>query len=286
MAQKEEDQTGISFKDSAWLKAFPLNSQTVLDYFSLSSFYDRTCNNEQCKMQGRDLSFLTRMVGPEYALFYAAEAEGLFVIRKQIRESPETVTPIHTYYIVQGTIYQAPSLHAVISSRMISCMYYLHQSFQELHSYIEFDPSERPATMYNYNFSKQKKRSTAETAAKGEKTKDKRRRKEEEGSEEDEGEEEEGAGDDEEGEDEGESDEEDETDGEEENEEAKRIEASGQEQSLHARTAEELYEEQQKIKRSERILKSVFAKFPIPPIAQQPVPGVKPPGEANINGQP
>lgn len=37
----EKDQTDISFKDPKWLEIFPLNKDTVLDYFSRSSFYDR-----------------------------------------------------------------------------------------------------------------------------------------------------------------------------------------------------------------------------------------------------
>jgi len=45
---------------------------------------------------------LAQLTGIEYALFYSDEQEGLFVIRKQLRESPETVIPQATYYIIQG----------------------------------------------------------------------------------------------------------------------------------------------------------------------------------------
>ena len=47
--------TGISWEDKSWLHHYPLNAHTVLDYFSNSPFYDRTCNNEHVKMQ-RNLS--------------------------------------------------------------------------------------------------------------------------------------------------------------------------------------------------------------------------------------
>jgi hypothetical protein len=41
IAALEEDQTGICFRDNRWLEVFPLNKDTVMDYFSFSSFYDR-----------------------------------------------------------------------------------------------------------------------------------------------------------------------------------------------------------------------------------------------------
>ena len=41
IAALEEDQTGICFRDNRWIETWPLNKDTVLDYFALSSFYDR-----------------------------------------------------------------------------------------------------------------------------------------------------------------------------------------------------------------------------------------------------
>lgn len=45
------EMTSISFRDQLWLSAYPLDRNLVFDYFALSPFYDRTCNNEQLRME-------------------------------------------------------------------------------------------------------------------------------------------------------------------------------------------------------------------------------------------
>lgn len=49
------------------------------------------------------------MTGTEYSLNEVLEPN-LFVIRKQKRDGPEKVTPMLTYYVLDGSIYQAPQL--------------------------------------------------------------------------------------------------------------------------------------------------------------------------------
>lgn len=64
------------------------------------------------------------MTGIEYILHEAQEPH-LFVIRKQRREGPEKTTVMSAYYVLDGSIYQAPQLYSVIGSRAVS---YCHQS--------------------------------------------------------------------------------------------------------------------------------------------------------------
>lgn len=43
----------------------------------------------------------------------------LFIIRKQRRSSANQVKPMAFYYVLDGTIYQAPNLYAILSSRLV-----------------------------------------------------------------------------------------------------------------------------------------------------------------------
>lgn len=48
----QQDLAHICFRDGAWIQARGgLGAHNVMEYFSLSQFYDRTCNNEVAKMQ-------------------------------------------------------------------------------------------------------------------------------------------------------------------------------------------------------------------------------------------
>lgn len=58
------------------------------------------------------------MTGIEYTLSEVMEPH-LFVFRKQKRDSPEKVTPMLTYYVLDGSIYQAPQLCNVFASRVV-----------------------------------------------------------------------------------------------------------------------------------------------------------------------
>lgn len=60
-----------------------------------------------------------KMTGMEYMLSEVMEPH-LFVIRKQKRDSAEKVTPMLTYYVLDGSIYQAPQLCNVFSARIVS----------------------------------------------------------------------------------------------------------------------------------------------------------------------
>ncbi|CAD6337223.1 unnamed protein product [Miscanthus lutarioriparius] len=125
------DMTGICFRDQLWLDTYPLDRNLVFDYFALSPFYDITCNNESLRsrqIHPLDMSHLTKMTGMEYLLSEVMEPH-LFVIRKQKRESPEKSSPMLAYYILDGSIYQAPQLCNVFASRISRAMHHISKAF-------------------------------------------------------------------------------------------------------------------------------------------------------------
>lgn len=116
------DDYNASFRDTVWLQSFPLTAQTVLHYFALSPFYDRSCNNERLKMQRLGLEQLKNMRGVEYELLPNLAQQlpqQLFLIRKQRRSSRNQVEPLAVYYVLDGTVYQAPNIHAMLTSRLV-----------------------------------------------------------------------------------------------------------------------------------------------------------------------
>ncbi|XP_065868615.1 mediator of RNA polymerase II transcription subunit 6 isoform X2 [Euphorbia lathyris] len=133
------DMTGICFRDQLWLNSYPLDRNLIFDYFALSPFYDWTCNNEQLRLRSihpLDLSHLSKMTGTEYMLNEVVEPN-LFVIRKQKRDSPEKVNPMLTYYILDGSIYQAPQLCNVFAARVGRALYHISKAFSTAASKLE-----------------------------------------------------------------------------------------------------------------------------------------------------
>ncbi|KAK0594987.1 hypothetical protein LWI29_002383 [Acer saccharum] len=107
-------------RNRLWLNSYPLDRNMVFDYFALSPFYDWICNNEQLRMGSihpLDISQLSKMSGIEYMLSEVMES-CLLVIRKQKRDSPKKVTPMLSYYLLDGSIYQAPLLCNIFAARI------------------------------------------------------------------------------------------------------------------------------------------------------------------------
>ncbi len=48
-----------------------------------------------------------------------AQAPHLYVVRKQWRETAQLAHPLTYYYILDGSIYQAPTVQAILASRLV-----------------------------------------------------------------------------------------------------------------------------------------------------------------------
>lgn len=114
------------------------------------------------------------MKGVEYCLLHVQEPI-LYVIRKQHRHSPTHVTPISDYYIIAGTVYQAPDLGSVINSRILTTVNHLQSAFEEARHFAKYHPSQ----LYWWDFGK---KAGPEGVAKGTKKKAKKVEKKEESS--------------------------------------------------------------------------------------------------------
>lgn len=136
--EDKDDLTTVMWNDKMWLSRFPLNEQTVMTYFALSQFYDPSCNNEQIRMQNLDPVLLQTMAGIEYKLT-GSPAPGLFIVTKSRRTlTPPKLEPLATYYIHDGNVYQAPSIHAILSSRMLQSLHHLRGAFETMQNSVAF----------------------------------------------------------------------------------------------------------------------------------------------------
>ena len=135
--------TSLSWLDKSWW-AGALRRETALDYFSHSPFYDRTCLNEQLKMN-KGLSpaevaeKLSRLPGVVYQLDEQRteeippegdeQAHTLYVIHMFRRSPSRKETTLRYYYCLDGIIYEAPTLGAVLRARLLRLGWHLKQAF-------------------------------------------------------------------------------------------------------------------------------------------------------------
>ncbi|PLW32345.1 hypothetical protein PCASD_16440 [Puccinia coronata f. sp. avenae] len=139
----ESDLCHVQWRSMAWiLEHGPLTETNVMDYFSLSPFYDRKSTNQVLRMQSMfsgqpkmdplaEQEALKRLIGVQYAVVLARPEPdregGLFIIEKRIRKADDQYYPIASYYVLKTSIYQAPSLYATLSSRVLTSLSSLKQ---------------------------------------------------------------------------------------------------------------------------------------------------------------
>lgn len=131
----------ISFVNKGFFELQPLNKDNVLEYFSTSPFYDKSCNNEVLKMQtqfrllDKDLNVST-MVG----LFYEVmDTDEPFVIKKAYNNG-DSIDALRFYYIIHGYIYCAPTNYSIYRYRVSNAMWILNSFINKMIEKKKFNP--------------------------------------------------------------------------------------------------------------------------------------------------
>jgi mediator of RNA polymerase II transcription subunit 6 len=133
------DIRNISFMDTQWLQHVRvLTRDNVLDYFALSPFYDSKSNNQAIRAQGVSMDHLKDKVGLEFVVEPNEDEPKLFIIKKQHRLSRLDTKVLEVYYVLDGTIYQSPTLLTVLNARYAEICHYLEQAFEIVLDDVEY----------------------------------------------------------------------------------------------------------------------------------------------------
>jgi len=139
-----EEREDINFVDQRFLSSRTLDDTNVLEYFSSSPFYDKSCNNEILKMQtqfrGLDLkSKLSTMIGIFYELLNSNSDKTLFIIKKAYNHG-NSIDTLGIYYIIHGYIYSAPTNYSIYGCRMSDSMWILNSFINKVFEKRKFNP--------------------------------------------------------------------------------------------------------------------------------------------------
>jgi len=131
----EKEKLTVSFRSDEWLGVHLQGGQmvheAVLDYFAQSVWYEPNCVNELAKAQNMAVSQINAPGRCEFVVGEHAQPPHLFIVRKQARVGAQ-VKLLACYYVLDGTIFPAPSLHDVISARTMRCVHTLRAAFDTL----------------------------------------------------------------------------------------------------------------------------------------------------------
>lgn len=127
MGTPMSDQTYIN---QQWLETNPLTAETVLTYFALSPFYDRSSLNEILKMQTQFTNFLdfskklTELNGVKYLI---DQRNDIFFIYK-IHKQKDNEDLLDFYYVLFGTIYKGATTNGIFRTRVFNLLFFINES--------------------------------------------------------------------------------------------------------------------------------------------------------------
>ncbi|RCN31725.1 MED6 mediator sub complex component [Ancylostoma caninum] len=77
------------------------------------------------------------MTGIQYVLWSAQPP--LYVICKHRRNNMQNVTPLAYYYVINGTVYQAPDVYTFVQSRLLGAVEPLKNAFDQVIQYSRYN---------------------------------------------------------------------------------------------------------------------------------------------------
>lgn len=133
----------------------------IMDYFSLSPFYDKRSNNQLIKMQ--NIANLTQPVnlqdqlvhftGIEFVLAHSQPPD-LFIINKQYRHSRTDTRILSVYYCLNNNIYAAPDGYNTLCMKFHSAIFALQSSMKSLRDAL---PAYNPRIGYDWQIEDKEK---------------------------------------------------------------------------------------------------------------------------------
>ncbi|OHT09406.1 hypothetical protein TRFO_21621 [Tritrichomonas foetus] len=154
-----EPNTSLFFRDENFIKQYRLTIGNVLKYFQLCPFYDPSSVNAKLEMQQRSIDQLEKIDGISFRLTFAEQRNGLSLEGDDLKKPENQVIVIDTglaiidkvyrekedektlakYYVIDGSIYQAPDIYSVFNSRIRSAMFHVRESIREVKNMFEWN---------------------------------------------------------------------------------------------------------------------------------------------------
>ena len=152
-----------AFRDDQFLRTYGLTLGWLVDgYFKNSPFYDNTCLNNELIMKNKDMSLLTQLDGVSYRLSLVQFRDGttltgdeLSLPENQTKDITSALAVINKvrhisgdetegrvlakYYVVDSTVYQAPTIYYLITTKIRSSIFYLRESIREYNKLFKWD---------------------------------------------------------------------------------------------------------------------------------------------------
>uniref|UniRef100_A0A0G4FX98 Mediator of RNA polymerase II transcription subunit 6 n=1 Tax=Chromera velia CCMP2878 TaxID=1169474 RepID=A0A0G4FX98_9ALVE len=132
-----DDEKFRGFTAPQWLMTNTLTRDRVLEYFMMSDFYDTQAENNLTEKHIKFGIDTREMDGYHYDVTYASPDNQIFHVSKKVRMKGLDRTE-QVFYIIAGTIYQAPGWRNAVRMRVAESLRAMDRSLDALRSISSF----------------------------------------------------------------------------------------------------------------------------------------------------